>query len=103
MQEDARRGNFPELHRRQKPHNSPDKGQEYDAQGDKNAARRRIVSVGLGSSIEQCGLNVEVKVQGEKAKFLVDTGVTVTLVSETLYKRLPVAVRPNLREVSQTI
>uniref|UniRef100_A0A8W8NKK2 CCHC-type domain-containing protein n=1 Tax=Magallana gigas TaxID=29159 RepID=A0A8W8NKK2_MAGGI len=95
------RRNCPELRRRRKQHDSLDKGQKDNAQGDKNAARRPNVSV--GSSVEECGLYVEVQVQGEKAKFLVDTGATVTLVSETLYKKLPVAIRPNLREVSQSI
>ena len=61
------------------------------------------VSVGLGSSIEECGLYVDVKIQGETARFLVDTGATVTLVSESLYKKLPMSVRPNLHEVTQTI
>lgn len=61
------------------------------------------MSVGLGSSIEECGLYVDVKIQGETSKFLVDMGATVTLVSESLYKRLPMSVRPNLHTVTQNI
>lgn len=64
------RRNCPELRKRQKPHNGLDKGQKDDAQGDKNVARKPNVSVGLGSSVEECGLYVEVQVQGEKVKFL---------------------------------
>lgn len=46
---------------------------------------------------------VDVKIQGETSKFLVDMGATVTLVSESLYKRLPMSVRPNLHTVTQNI
>ena len=70
---------------------------------DKSSTTGPRVSVGLGSSIEECGLYVDVKIQGETARFLVDTGATVTLVSESLYKKLPMSVRPNLHEVTQTI
>lgn len=36
----------PELRKRQKPHNSLDKDQKNDVQGDKNAARKPNMSVG---------------------------------------------------------
>ena len=48
---------------------------------DKSSTTGPTVSVGLGSSIEECGLYVDVKIQEETARFLVDTGATVTLVS----------------------
>ena len=39
----------------------------------------------------------------ETARFLVGTGATVTLVSESLYNKLPMSLRPNLHVVTQTI
>ena len=46
------------------------------------------MSVRHGSSIKECGFYVDVKIQGETARSLVDRGATVTLVSERLYKKL---------------
>ena len=42
------------------------------------------------------GLFVEVEVRGIKAKLLVDTGATDTILSSTLYHRIPGVKRPNL-------
>lgn len=40
---------------------------------------------------------------GRQQEFLVDTGATVTLVSESLSKKLQISVRPTLYELAQTI
>ena len=93
------RRNCPLLNKRQK---QSDDRQESVKRGGKRASEPHV-SIGLGSSIEECGLYIDVSIQGEKAKFLVDTGATVTLVSDTLYKKLPASVRPKLHEVNQTI
>lgn len=53
--------------------------------------------------IEECGIYVEVKIKAVTARILVDTGATVTLVSESLYKKLPMLVRPYLHGITQTI
>jgi hypothetical protein len=79
------------------------KGNANKFNKDQNHAAGPNVSVGLGLSVEECGLCVDLKIQGETARFLVDTGATVTLVSESLYKRLPMSVRPNLHMITQTI
>jgi hypothetical protein len=70
---------------------------------DQNHATGPTASVGLGSPIEECGLYVDLKIQGETARFLVDTGATVTLVSKSLCTRLPISVKPNLHTITQTI
>ncbi|XP_062568971.1 uncharacterized protein LOC134231056 [Saccostrea cucullata] len=98
------RRNCPQLKRRQKQSDDRSgKASMNQANGDGKRASGPQVSVGLGSSIEECGLYINVNVQGVKAKFLVDTGATVTLVSETLYRKLPASVRPKLHEVNQII
>jgi predicted aspartyl protease len=61
------------------------------------------VSVSLSSSTEECGLYVNVIIQGEKTKVLVDTGATDTLVSTKLYEKMSETVRSNLHTVKQTI
>jgi hypothetical protein len=89
------RCNCPQLNKRQK--------QSDDRQTSIKQDGKPHVSIGLGSSIEECGLYIDVSIQGEKAKFLVDTGATVTLVSDTLYKKLSASVRPKLHEVNQSL
>lgn len=98
------RRNCPQLNKRQKQSDDrPSEASKKQAEQDGKRASGPHVSIGLGSTIEECRLYIDVNVQGEKAKFLVDTGATVTLVSETLYKKLPASVRPKLHEVNQTI
>lgn len=98
------RRNCPQLNKRRKQSDDrPSEASKKQAEQDGKRTSGPHVSIGLGSTIEECGLYIDVNVQGEKAKFLVDTGATVTLVSETLYKKLPASVRPKLHEVNQTI
>ena len=46
--------------------------------------------------VARSGLFVEVEVRGVKAKMLVDTGATDTILSSTLYHRIPGVKRPHL-------
>lgn len=93
----------PLLNKRHSEDRTSGKSNAHKFDRDQNSTAGPNVSVGLGSSIEECGLYVDVKIQGETSKFLVDMGATVTLVSESLYKRLPMSVRPNLHTVTQNI
>ena len=95
--------NCPTLNNRSKPKYGRTYNRSNTHQNDKGPRKDPQVSVGLGSSIEECGLYVNVIIQGEKTKVLVDTGATVTLVSTRLYNKLSETVRPNLHTVKQTI
>jgi hypothetical protein len=95
--------NCPTLKNRSKPKYGRTYNRSNTHQNDKGPRKDPQVSVGLGSSFEECGLYVNVIIQGEKTKVLVDTGATVTLVSTRLYNKLSETVRPNLHTVKQTI
>ena len=80
--------NCPTLKNRSKPKYGRTYNRSNTHQNDKGPRKDPQVSVGLGSSIEECGLYVNVIIQGEQTKVLVDTGATVTLVSTRLYNKL---------------
>ena len=52
---------------------------------DKSSTTRPSVTAGLGSSIEDSGFYIDIKIHGKTAIFLVHTGATVTVLSENLY------------------
>ena len=41
-------------------------------------------SIGVGSSLDEAGMYIDISVQGAQAKFLVDTGATLTLLSSAM-------------------
>ena len=49
------------------------------------------------------GLYVDVIVNGTKAKFLVDTGASISLVSETLFEKFKGHGMPQVKEIKQVI
>ena len=55
--------------------------------------------MGYKSSKARRGLFVEVEIRGVKARLLVDSGATNTILSASLYYRIPSANRPTLTEV----
>jgi hypothetical protein len=95
--------NCPTLKNRFKPKYGKTGNKSNSHRDDKGTRKGPQVSVGVGSSIEECGLYVNVIIQGQKTKVLVDTGATVTLVSTRLYDKLSDTVRPSLHAVKQTI
>ena len=71
-----------------RPRENEKSGRNNAKKSGKSSTTGPTVSVRHGSSIKECGLYVDVKIQGKIARPLADTGATVTLVSESSYKKL---------------
>ncbi|CAG2213721.1 unnamed protein product [Mytilus edulis] len=69
------------------------------------SGKRKHKSLYLGSNTlnNEAGLYVELFINGIPAKFLIDTGATVSLVSDTLFEKLKSRDRPSVRQVTQEI
>ncbi|CAG2251650.1 unnamed protein product [Mytilus edulis] len=69
------------------------------------SGKRKRKSLYLGSNTlnNEAGLYVELFINGIPAKFLIDTGATVSLVSDTLFEKLKSRDRPIVRQVTQEI
>ncbi|CAG2251645.1 unnamed protein product [Mytilus edulis] len=67
------------------------------------SGKRKHKSLYLGSNTlnDEAGLYVELFINGIPAKFLIDTGATVSLVSDTLFEKLKSRDRPSVRQVTQ--
>ncbi|XP_062589995.1 retroviral-like aspartic protease 1 [Saccostrea cucullata] len=59
--------------------------------------------MGVGSSIDEAGMYIEISVQGVQAKFLIDTGATLTLLFSTMYEKIAENTRPKLQKINQSI
>ena len=59
--------------------------------------------IGIGSENLEAGLYVRIKLNGEAATFLVDTGASLSLLSAKLYDNLPHEQRPQLDTVSSKV
>lgn len=84
-------------------HNNAKKGSSRSVRSNVQPVCRLNGSIGAGSSLEEAGLYIKVKVPGMHAKFLVDTGATLTLLSQTLYETMPQETRPRLQNSKQNI
>lgn len=69
----------------------------------KKGRRKPNVYLGTNTINEDGGLYVDLVVNGIPAKFLVDTGVTVSLVSNVLFEKLKWGDRPEIRQINQEI
>ena len=59
--------------------------------------------IGIGSENLEAGMYVRIKLNGEAATFLVDTGASLSLLSAKLYDNLPHEQRPQLDTVSSKV
>lgn len=82
--------NCPKVKKRpcENEHNNAKKGSNRPVRSNVQPVCRPNGSIGVGSSLEEAGLYIKVKVHGMHAKFLVDTGATLTLLSQTLYETM---------------
>ncbi|XP_062599620.1 uncharacterized protein LOC134261188 [Saccostrea cucullata] len=60
-------------------------------------------SIGVGSSLDEAGMYIDISVQGVQAKFLVDTGATLTLLFSAMYEKIAENIGPKLQKVNQSI
>lgn len=97
--------NFPNVKKRpcENENNNATKGSSRPVRSNVQPVCRSNGSIGVGSSLEDAGLYIKVKVHGMHAKFLVDTGATLTLLSQTLYETMPQKTRPRLQISMQNI
>ncbi|XP_071136893.1 uncharacterized protein [Mytilus edulis] len=65
--------------------------------------KRKSLYLGSNTLNNEAGLYVELFINGIPAKFLIDTGATVSLVSDTLFEKLKSRDRLSLRQVTQEI
>ncbi|CAC5398884.1 unnamed protein product [Mytilus coruscus] len=65
--------------------------------------KRKSVYIGSNTLNSEAGLYVELLINGTPAKFLVDKGATVSLVSDTLSEKFKSRDRPSVRQVTQEI
>ncbi|PJE78497.1 hypothetical protein CI610_02561 [invertebrate metagenome] len=59
--------------------------------------------IGISSAAQEAGLYINAEVQHTKVKLLVDTGATVTILSQESYEKIPEERRPKLKEVKKDI
>ncbi|XP_033739317.1 uncharacterized protein LOC117326704 [Pecten maximus] len=59
--------------------------------------------IGVSSAAQEAGLYINAEVQHTKVKLLVDTGATVTILSQESYEKIPEERRPKLKEVKKDI
>ena len=86
------------------------KNKENETKGDGKVhtlnSNKNDVKIGQGaitSASDEAGMYIELQIQGMKSKFLVDTGATLTLVSERLYNKMPHCSKPTLGPVKTKV
>ncbi|XP_021371063.1 uncharacterized protein LOC110461754 [Mizuhopecten yessoensis] len=60
-------------------------------------------NIGVSSAVHEAGMYIKTDIHGAKAKLLVDTGATITLISEDLYNHISQAARPELKQISKEV
>jgi hypothetical protein len=60
-------------------------------------------SIGVSSGAQEAGMYVEADIHQVKCKLLVDTGATVSIVSNDMYKKIPDVARPTLTSTNQEV
>ena len=58
-------------------------------------------SIGVSSAAQKAGMYVEADIHQVKCKLLVDTGATVSIVSNDIYQKIPDVARPTLTSTNQ--
>ena len=53
-------------------------------------------SIGVSSAAQEAGMYIEADIHQGKCKLLVDTGATVSIVSNDIYQKIPDVARPTL-------
>ncbi|PJE78522.1 hypothetical protein CI610_02538 [invertebrate metagenome] len=69
----------------------------------KPAHTKSTAGVGISSAALEAGMYVKAKIQNVDVQLLVDTGATITIISDEVYNRIPLAMRPELQKVTQEI
>jgi hypothetical protein len=59
--------------------------------------------LGVNTSNKEAGMYIDLKINDVLAKFLVDTGATISLVSNNIFYALDKSKRPEVRPLRQTI
>ena len=60
-------------------------------------------SIGVSSAAQEAGMCVEADIHQVKCKMLVDTGATVSIVSNDIYQKIPDVARPALTSTNQEV
>ena len=60
-------------------------------------------SIGVSSAAQEAGMYVEADIHQVKCKLLVDTGATVSIVSNDIYQKIPDVARPTLTSTNQEV
>ena len=60
-------------------------------------------SIGVSSAPQEAGMYVEADIHQVKCKLLVDTGATVSIVSNDIYQKIPDVARPTLTSINQEV
>jgi hypothetical protein len=60
-------------------------------------------SIGVSSAAQEAGMCVEADINQVKCKMLVDTGATVSIVSNDIYQKIPDVARPALTSTNQEV
>lgn len=69
----------------------------------KKGRRKPNVYLGTNTINEDSGLYVDLEVNGVTAKFLVDTGATISLISNALFEKFKSSDSPEIRQINQEI
>ncbi|XP_069109267.1 uncharacterized protein [Argopecten irradians] len=67
--------------------------------------RRKKPRAGIGSStaVQEAGMYIAAELHGTKVNLLVDTGATVTIISERVFDQVPDSAKPRLSQVRQEV
>ena len=60
-------------------------------------------SIGVSSVVQEAGMYVEADIHQVKCKLLVDTGATISIVSNNVYQKIPDVARPTLTSTNQEV
>jgi hypothetical protein len=60
-------------------------------------------SIGVSSAAQEAGMYVKADIHQIKCKLLVDTGATVSIVSNDIYQKIPGVARPTLTSTNQEV
>jgi predicted aspartyl protease len=69
----------------------------------KHRRNQKRAYLGVNTSNKEAGMYIDLKINDVPAKFLVDTGATISLVSNKIFYALDKSKRPEVRQLRQTI